>query len=280
MLGAGLVGAVLWSGTIGGRASVSPPYLISQGLLMMVGFALATRGAPRWSYPWLAFGVAGTSALLGALVAVDEEPSASVAIVAVVGGPVVAVLLSTVISARSWGDAYAFLGMFLAGIVVSWLIVGPPGASGATVEAGLGQTVALLVVLPVLGVVTAMAVMAWNRGVTEIALALLGSVLVVSAAGFEVMIPDPAEGGAKPPNFASFFSLYLFLGMATFAVGAVRRVFAGKGIVSAAPAPRDAAEATEKADGAEDNPVEGDDAPEDPRGRGTSRPRRRRRRRG
>ena len=269
VLGAGLIGAVLWSGTIGGRASLSPPYLVSQGLLTMVGFALATRGAPRWSYPWLAFGVAGTGALLAALVAADEDPSRFVALVALAAGPVVAVLLSTVISARSWGDAYAFLGVFLAGTVISWLIVGPPGAAGATSEAGVGQTAALLAVLPVLGIVTAMAVMAWNRGVTEIALVLLGSVLVVSAVGFDVMVPGAAEGEDAPPNFASFLSLYLFLGMATFAVGAVRRVFAGKGIVSAAPAPRDAAEAAE----------EMDDADRGARERGTPRPRRRRRRR-
>ncbi len=283
VLGVGLVGAVLWSGVTEGRAAVSPPYLIAQGLLMTVGFALATRGAPRWSYPWLAFGVAGTGALLGAFVALDAEPSAAVAFVAVAAGPVLAVLLSTVISARSWGDAYAFLGMFLAGLVVSWLMVGPPGATIATVEAGTGQTVALLVVLPVLGAVMAMAVLAWNRGVTEIALVLLGSVLIVSAAGFEVMIPDVPDSETEPPNFASFVSLYLFLGMATFAVGSVRRVFAGKGIVSAAPAPRDPTEAVgtirDEDDADRDADEEEGDSPRNPGARGAVRPRRRRRRR-
>ena len=118
VLGAGLVGAVLWSGIIGGRASAAPPYLLSQSLLMLIGFTLATRGAPRWSYPWLAFGVVATSALLSSLIASDADPTPAIVIVAVATGPVLAVLLSTVISVRSWGDAYAFLALFLAGIGV------------------------------------------------------------------------------------------------------------------------------------------------------------------
>ena len=236
VLGAGLVGAVLWSGIIGGRASAAPPYLLSQGLLMLIGFTLATRGAPRWSYPWLAFGVVATSALLSSLIASDADPTPAIVIVAIATGPVLAVLLATVISVRSWGDAYAFLALFLAGIVVSWLTVGPPGSLGAAAEGAAGQMVALLLALAILGVVLGMAVLAWNRGVTEVALALLGSVLLVSAIGFDVMIPQAEDTEIAPPNFASFLSLYLFLAMATFAAGSIRRVFAGKGMIGPAPA--------------------------------------------
>ncbi len=235
VLGAGLVGAVLWSGVIGARASAAPPYLLSQGLLMLIGFTLATRGAPRWSYPWLAFGVVATSALLSSLIASDVDPTPAIVIVAVATGPVLAVLLATVISVRSWSDAYAFLALFLAGVVVSWLTVGPPGSPGAAAEGAAGQMVALLLALAILSVVLGMAVLAWNRGVTEVALALLVSVLLVSAISFDVMIPEVEDAEIAPPNFASFLSLYLFLAMATFAAGSIRRVFAGKGMIGSAP---------------------------------------------
>ena len=258
ILGAGLMGAVLWSGIVGGRPALAPPYLVSQGLLMLAGFTMVRSGAPRWSYPWLAFGVVATNALLAALVASGDDPSALTAIVAVATGPVLAVLLATVISVRSWGDAYTFLGLFLAGIVVSWLMVGPPGSPGAATEGALGQMLALLVVLPVLGTVISMAVLAWNRRVTEIALLLLGSVLMVSAVGFDVMIPDATDPESDPPNFASFLSLYLFLAMATFAAGSIRRVFAGKGMVSQTPvsgAPSPAADASEDRESAPGEPA-------------------------
>jgi hypothetical protein len=239
VLGAGLMGAVLWSGIIGGRPAAAPPYILSQGLLMLIGFTLAARGAPRWSYSWLAFGIVATSGLLGSLVASDGDPSAAIAIVAVATGPVLAVVLSTTISVRSWGDAFTFLGLFLAGLVVTWLIVGPPGGSeGAATEGTIGQAVALLFVLTILGVVIGMAVLAWNRKVPEVALVLLASVLIVSAIGFEVMIPDTTDRDVDRPSFASFFSLYLFLAMATFAAGSVRRVFAGKGMIGPSAVPR------------------------------------------
>jgi hypothetical protein len=279
VLGAGLVGAVLWSGIIGGRASAAPPYLLSQGLLMLIGFTLATRGAPRWSYPWLAFGVVATSALLSSLIASDTDPTPAIVIVAVATGPVLAVLLATVISVRSWADAYAFLALFLAGIVVSWLTVGPPGSLGAAAEGAAGQMVALLLALLILGVVLGMAVSAWNRGVTEVALVLLGSVLLVSAIGFDVMIPQVEGVEIEPPNFASFISLYLFLAMATFAAGAIRRVFAGKGMIGPAPlvsAPEKDADDEDE----DDRPAEDDVSVIDDGGDGDAPRRRRRRQRG
>jgi hypothetical protein len=280
VLGAGLVGAVLWSGIIGGRASAAPPYLLSQGLLMLIGFTLATRGAPRWSYPWLAFGVVATSALLSSLIASDADPTPGIVIVAVATGPVLAVLLATVISVRSWGDAYAFLALFLAGIVVSWLTVGPPGSLGAAAEGTLVEMAALLLALIILSVVLGMAVLAWNRGVTEVALVLLGSVLLVTAISFDVMIPEVEGADFAPPNFVSFLSLYLFLAMATFAAGSIRRVFAGKGMIGPAPLITAPEKKADEADEDEDDgPAEDEVSATDDGGDGDApRPKRRRQR--
>ena len=72
MLGVGITGGVLWSLATGWALTSAPPYLLVQSLLLLLAFYLATRGAPRWSYPWLAFGIVAVQALLRALIPASD----------------------------------------------------------------------------------------------------------------------------------------------------------------------------------------------------------------
>ena len=239
VLALGILGGLIWSGVGGGNFATAPPYVLFQTLLMVIGFTLAARGAPRWSYPWLAFGIVGTNALLGVLISSDDEPSIGMFAIGLVFGPALGALLASLIAARSWGDAIAFLSLVLVGVNLSLLAAGVPGAASAGDAAPLIGGPLLVILLTMLGVPAGSAILAWNRGFTGLALLLLMSVLIASTLVFAFAIDRSPNQGLQDTSIAnvltSFLSGYLMIGLFTFGVGSIRRNFAGRGIVASRP---------------------------------------------
>ena len=283
MLALGIVGGLIWSGGVGGSFASAPPYVLAQTLLMVVGFTLAARGAPRWSYPWLAFGIVGTNALLGVLIASDDAPSIGMLAIGLLFGPAVGALLASLIAARSWGDAIAFLLLVLVGTNLSLLAAGVPGAGTTGEAAPLIGGPLLVVLLTMLIVPTASAILACNRGLTGLALLLLMSVLMASALVFAFAIDRSPDQGLQDTSITnvltSLLSGYLMIGLFTFGVGSIRRNFAGRGIVASRPPPISAlgtSAAAERQPSAEASRVLPESAPSDAENEETSRRRRRR----
>ncbi|MBI4236713.1 MAG: hypothetical protein HY688_05100 [Chloroflexi bacterium] len=236
VLGAGVAGGVGWVAVAGHSLATAPPFLVAQGVLATAALMVAARGAPRWGYPWLAFGIGGAHLLLQRL-AVPETgaegslPSAGVLALVLASGYVVAVALAALIAGRSWGDAVAFMLFYLVGTSIGLPALRPPPG-----DLHLAIELVRLALLVVQVTVMIAALVAWNRRTGGLVLALLGSLLTLWPLALALLLPR--SGVALPEDYSvsgfliSAGALYLFLGMVTFAAGAVRRVFGGKGILT------------------------------------------------
>ncbi|MYD35724.1 MAG: hypothetical protein F4X20_01695 [Dehalococcoidia bacterium] len=290
-----LIGAltgIVWTISLGGRLNSSPPYLFITGIAMAVALLLATRGAPRWGYPWMAMGIVGTQALLWALLA-PEDGEFNVAVgIATLGGPILAAVIGGAIATRSWGDSAFFAGLYLAGAYLALPIVLLPPESGARTDI---ETSRALVALGQAGL-TAASILLWNRGRVPQALAALGAVVLVSAIAAGVLVPGSRDD--VPEDLSTFFGasqgpfrIALIVLLISFAIGGARRFISGRGLLAPQIPPIDMTEEEEDeygrtallypSDAAEDEPEadtlqdsEDGDSSEPP-----TRPRRRRRRR-
>jgi hypothetical protein len=275
LVAAGVAAGVAWSLATGQAFARSIPYLSAQGLVVFFAFMLATRGAPRWSYPWLAFGIAATQLLLYALAPRDDLDDPTIALALALSGPTIAVLLAAVIAARSWADSFVFLGLYLAGFNLGLPVALPQPASGPLVEietARLALTAAQAILI-------GLAIVVWDRDALPAALGFIALTLAVSFVAAGLLAP---RSGADLPEGVSFWSvldgsvrLVILLALATFGVGAIRRAVAGMGFLSPSFAPRGPEEASsenEEASSEDEPPVAADDRPPAP-----TTPRRRRR---
>lgn len=231
-----LIGAltgIVWTISVGGRLNSSPPYLFITGIAMAVALLLATRGAPRWGYPWMAMGIVGTQALLWALLA-PEDGEFSVAVgIATLGGPILAAVIGGAIATRSWGDSAFFAGLYLAGAYLALPIVLLPPDSGARTDI---ETSRVLVALGQAGL-TAASILLWNRGRVPQALAALGAVVVLSGIAAGILVPDSRDD--VPEDLSTFFGaaqgpfrIALVVLLISFAIGGARRFISGRGILA------------------------------------------------
>ncbi len=283
----GAIGGVVWTIALGGRLYSSPPYLFATGIAMAVALLLATRGAPRWGYPWMAMGIVGTQALMWVLLTVGggATPSALSVGVATLGGPVLAAVIGGVIATRNWGDSAFFAGLYLAGanLALPILLLPPDGGARADIEMWR------IVLAGVQAALTAAAILFWNRDRAIYAIGMLGIVIVVSAVAAGILVPGsradvPEDIGTFWGAAQGLFRITLFVVLISFAIGGVRRVFSGQGLLAPLPPPTHAAEPDDEEDTApplfpepaDANDDRGEDAA--PRDEPPARRRRRRRR--
>ncbi len=294
-----LVGAltgIVWTMSAGGRLNSSPPYLFTTGIAMAVALLIATRGAPRWGYPWMAMGIVGTQALLWALLAPEDGEFNLAVGIATLGGPILAAVIGGAIATRSWGDSAFFAGLYLAGAYLALPIILLPPESGARTDI---ETSRMLVALGQ-GGLTAASIILWNRGQVPQALGALGAVVLISGIAAGVLVPGSRND--VPEDLATFFGaaqgpfrIALIVLLISFAIGGARRFISGRGFLAPQIPPTHAADYENEEDeygrtaslfpqpetSPTDEPeppaateADGDDSPETP-----TRPRRRRRRR-
>lgn len=231
-----LVGAltgIVWTLSADGKLNSSPPYLFTTGIAMAVALLLATRGAPRWGYPWMAMGIVGTQALLWALLA-PEDGEFNVAVgIATLGGPILAAVIGGAIATRSWGDSAFFAGLYLAGAYLALPIILLPPESGARTDI---ETSRALVAVGQAGL-TAAAILLWNRGQVPQALGALAAVVLVSGIAAGVLVPGSRDD--VPEDLSTFFGaaqgpfrIALLILLISFAIGGARRFISGRGILA------------------------------------------------
>ena len=267
-----LVGAltgIVWTLSADGRLNSSPPYLFTTGIAMAVALLLATRGAPRWGYPWMAMGIVGTQALLWALLA-PEDGEFNVAVgIATLGGPILAAVIGGAIATRSWGDSAFFAGLYLAGAYLALPIILLPPESGARTDI---ETSRALVAVGQAGL-TAAAILLWNRGQVPQALGALAAVVLVSGIAAGVLVPGSRDD--VPEDLSTFFGaaqgplrIALLILLISFAIGGARRFISGRGILAQQMPPTHAEEFEEQEDEygrtASLFPQPGTESPEDP----------------
>ena len=282
-----LIGAlcgIAWSIALGGRLTTSPPYLFTTGIAMAAAVLLATRGAPRWGYPWMAMGIVGTQALLWAFLISGQGDSASAPQVAVagLGGPILAAVVGGAIATRSWSDSIFFAGLYLAGANLALPIVLLPPDSSASV----GIEASRAIVAIVQGALAGTAIILWNRDYVMPALGALFAVVVVSGISAGVLVPGSRDD--VPEELATFFGaaqgpfrIAVIILLISFAIGGVRRFFTGSGMLAPQQPPSQAIEDDAGSEDDEASTTDGDDGePEGESEDGPSeRPMRRRRRR-
>lgn len=229
IMGIAILGGIVWSLLIRPPLTSSPPYILPQVVVILLAFLLATRGAPRWSYPWIAFGIVGTQAVLLSLIPDSSRDVTSSPVIAVaLGGPIIAALLASTIAVRNWGDAAIFVGLYLIGSNLGLPIVLRQPADGALLSIEIARVVLLAGQMGLVGA----AILAWNRQATGIALGLLATALVLSAAAAGLLVPGSNPQAPADFSFLDFARLVLLIALVTFAVGSMRRVFAGHGFLT------------------------------------------------
>ena len=231
-----LIGAltgIVWTMALGGRLNSSPPYLFTTGIAMAVALLLATRGAPRWGYPWMAMGIVGTQALLWALLAPEDGEFNLAVGIATLGGPILAAVIGGAIATRSWGDSAFFAGLYLAGAYLALPIVLLPPESGARTDI---ETSRALVALGQ-GGLTGASILLWNRGRVPQALAALAAVVFVSGIAAGVLVPGSRDD--VPEDLSTFFGaaqgpfrIALIVLLISFAIGGARRFITGRGFLA------------------------------------------------
>ena len=249
LISIGALAGIAWTLSVGGRLNASPPYLFTTGIAMAVALLLATRGAPRWGYPWMAMGIVGTQALLWALLAPGGSGELTLAVgIASFGAPILAAVIGGAIATRSWGDSAFFAGLYLAGANLALPIILLPPESGARMDI---ETSRALVTVGQAGL-TAAAILLWNRDRAPQAVAALGAVVLVSGIAAGILVPGSRDD--VPEHLATFFGaaeglfrIALLIVLISFAIGGARRFLSGSGFL-AAQMPPTHAEDYEEAD--------------------------------
>jgi len=230
ILFAGISIGAIWSIVTKGDLTTSPPYIISNVFLFLIAFLFGTRGAPRWSYAWIAIGIVATQSLLVVTLPNDLNNTNSNATIALaIFGPLLTAIISGTIAKNQWTDAFIFVLLYVMGTTMGLTIVLRQMEEGFSISLELIR----IIILIVQTIVMSAAILSWNRNVPFLSLALLGAGILVSSvtAQFLVNIID-----SSMPNDFSFIDLLrltLLISLITFAIGSVRRIFSGKGFVAA-----------------------------------------------
>lgn len=243
----GVLTGIAWTLSVGGRLSSSPPYLFTTGIAMAVALLLATRGAPRWGYPWMAIGIVGTQALLWALLAPEDSGELTVAVgIATLGGPILAAVIGGAIATRSWGDSAFFAGLYLAGAYLALPIILLPPESGARTDI---ETSRALVALGQGGLIAA-SIFLWNRDRVPHAVGALAAVVLVSGIAAGILVPGSRDD--VPEDLSTFFGaaqgpfrIALLILLISFAIGGARRFISGRGFLAPQIPPTDMTEEEE-----------------------------------
>ncbi len=253
LIAVGALTGIVWTLTIGGRLNASPPYLFTTGITMAVALLLATRGAPRWGYPWMAMGIVGTQALMWALLAPEESGELTLAVgLATLGGPILAAVIGGAIATRSWGDSAFFGGLYLGGAYLALPIILLPPESGARTDIEMSRALLAFFQAGLMGA----AVLYWNRERVPDALGALGVSLLISSIAAGILVPDSRAD--VPEDLSTFigaaqgpFRIAAIILLISFAIGGARRFISGRGFLASEIPP---AHATD--DDADDEPDE------------------------
>jgi len=246
ILFAGISIGAIWSIVTKSDLTTSPPYIISNVVLFLIAFLFGTRGAPRWSYTWIAIGIVATQSLLVVTLPNDLSNTNSNATLALaIFGPLLTAIISGAIAKNQWTDAFIFVLLYVMGTTMGLTIVLRQIEGDFSIPLELIR----IIILITQTIVMSAAILSWNRNVPFLSLALLGAGILVSSvtAQFLVSIID-----SSMPNDFSFIDLLrltLLISLITFAIGSVRRIFSGKGFVAASYARVDlpAEESSERA---------------------------------
>ena len=234
LISIGALTGIAWTISVGGRLNSSPPYLFTTGIAMAVALLLATRGAPRWGYPWMAMGIVGTQALLWALLAPEDAGEFTIAVgIATLGGPILAAIIGGAIATRSWGDSAFFAGLYLAGAYLALPIILLPPEEGARTDI---ETARAFIAVGQAGL-TAAAIILWNRDRVLHAVGALAVVVLVSGVAAGVLVPGSRDD--VPEDLSTFFGaaqgpfrIAMLMLLISFAIGGARRFISGRGFLA------------------------------------------------
>ena len=234
LISIGALTGIAWTISVGGRLNSSPPYLFTTGIAMAVALLLATRGAPRWGYPWMAMGIVGTQALLWALLAPEEIPDAPTLEIGIasLGGPILTAVIGGAIAVRSWGDSAFFVGLFLSGIFLALPSIPLAPAGGLQADIELSRA---FLALGQAGL-TAGAILLWNRGRVIQSILALAAAIILSTLTAAFLVQAAFAEVSDAPTFGDVLvgpaTITLVVFLLSFAIGGARRFISGRGFLA------------------------------------------------
>lgn len=226
----GVVLGSIWSIVTSSDLMSSPPYIFANVALFAVAFFLGTRGAPRWSYTWIALGIVATQALLVATLPKDLSDSNSNATVALaIFGPLLTAIISGAIAKNQWSDAFIFVLLYVMGTTMGLPIV----LRQVELAFSIPLEIIRILILIIQTIVVSAAILSWNRNVPFLALALIGAGILASSVTAQFLIDIVDSTMPTDFSFIDLLRLTLLISLITFAIGSVRRIFSGKGFIAA-----------------------------------------------
>ena len=223
----GVVLGSIWSIATSSDLTSSPPYIIANVFLFLVAFFLATRGAPRWSYTWIALGIVATQALLVATLPKDlSEGNSNATVALAIFGPLLTAIISGAIAKNQWSDAFIFVLLYIMGTTMGLPIVLRQVEQAFSIPLEIIR----ILILIVQTIVTSAAILSWNRNVPFLALALIGAGILSSSVTAQFLIEAIDSTMPTDFSFIDLLRLTLLISLVTFAIGSVRRIFQERGL--------------------------------------------------
>ncbi len=229
ILFAGISIGAIWSIVTKSDLTTSPPYIISNVFLFLIAFLFGTRGAPRWSYAWIAIGIVATQALLVVTLPTDLSTNSNATIALAIFGPLLTAIISGTIAKNQWTDAFIFVLLYVMGTTMGLTIVLRQIEEGFSIPLELIR----ILILVIQTIVISAAILSWNRNVPFLSLALLGAGILVSSVTAQFLLSVIDSSMPNDFSFIDLLRLTLLISLITFAIGSVRRIFSGKGFVAA-----------------------------------------------
>ena len=229
ILFAGISIGAIWSIVTKSDLTTSPPYIISNVFLFLIAFLFGTRGAPRWSYAWIAIGIVATQALLVVTLPTDLSTNSNATIALAIFGPLLTAIISGTIAKNQWTDAFIFVLLYVMGTTMGLTIVLRQIEEGFSIPLELIR----ILILVIQTFVMSAAILSWNRNVPFLSLALLGAGILVSSVTAQFLLSVIDSSMPNDFSFIDLLRLTLLISLITFAIGSVRRIFSGKGFVAA-----------------------------------------------
>ncbi len=229
ILFAGISIGAIWSIVTKSDLTTSPPYIISNVFLFLIAFLFGTRGAPRWSYAWIAIGIVATQALLVVTLPTDLSTNSNATIALAIFGPLLTAIISGTIAKNQWTDAFIFVLLYVMGTTMGLTIVLRQIEEGFSIPLELIR----ILILVIQTIVMSAAILSWNRNVPFLSLALLGAGILVSSVTAQFLLSVIDSSMPNDFSFIDLLRLTLLISLITFAIGSVRRIFSGKGFVAA-----------------------------------------------
>tara|TARA_B100001750_G_C15508064_1_gene601731 strand:+ start:623 stop:1387 length:765 start_codon:yes stop_codon:yes gene_type:complete len=197
--------------------------------LFLIAFLFGTRGAPRWSYAWIAIGIVATQALLVVTLPTDLSTNSNATIALAIFGPLLTAIISGTIAKNQWTDAFIFVLLYVMGTTMGLTIVLRQIEEGFSIPLELIR----ILILVIQTIVMSAAILSWNRNVPFLSLALLGAGILVSSVTAQFLLSVIDSSMPNDFSFIDLLRLTLLISLITFAIGSVRRIFSGKGFVAA-----------------------------------------------